>query len=191
MNNESKALKILAFSGSLKAESLNQKLVREAAAIAADRGADVTVISLRDYPLPLFNEELEQEDIPEVTALRELFSQADALLIASPEYNGSLTAALKNAIDWVSRPNPDSAYQPHFSRQSAAIIATSPGALGGLRGLNHLREILSNLGTLVMPAPLAVPKAYEAINGEGQLVDSALKQRLTAQLEQLLTIKRL
>ena len=89
MNNESKALKILAFSGSLKAESLNQKLVREAAAIAADRGADVTVRSLRDYPLPLFNEELEQEDIPEVTALRELFSQADALLIASPEYNGS------------------------------------------------------------------------------------------------------
>ncbi|MCG8671810.1 MAG: NAD(P)H-dependent oxidoreductase [Pseudomonadales bacterium] len=179
---------IVVFSGSLKKASWNQKLVQIAGEMAASLGANVTEISLRDYPLPLFNEEIEHEDHAGLSDLRAVFSRADGMIIASPEYNGSITPALKNAIDWISRPSSEQNYTPNYAQQKAAIIATSPGGLGGLRGLTHLREILSNLGTHVIPAQLAVPTAYEAFNESGDLSNAATKDRLQAIVEQFLKL---
>jgi NAD(P)H-dependent FMN reductase len=190
MTTAERPLKVLAFSGSLKAGSLNQMLVTQAAGMASARGADVTVLSLRDYPLPLFNEDIEHDENPSVDQVRKLFADADALLIASPEYNGSLTPALKNVIDWVSRPASEKGYTPRYAQQSAALIAASPGGLGGLRGLNHVRQILSNIGTLVMPAQLAVPAAHTLFNDQGELTDEETKQRLQNVVDQLLSVRR-
>ncbi|MBY6186468.1 NAD(P)H-dependent oxidoreductase [Marinobacter hydrocarbonoclasticus] len=169
---------ILAFSGSLRRDSWNHKLVEQAAERARAQGAEVTVIQLADYPLPLFNEELEGQPNPQLEALRQLFSSADGLLIASPEYNGSFTAALKNLLDWLSRPA--DGYTVPYSTLSAALLATSPGGLGGIRGLSHLRELLMNLGTLVMPGQLAVGGAFQAFNDAGQLANPAMVDRLDA-----------
>ena len=125
--------RILAFSGSLRKESFNHKLVSIAAHGARGAGAQVTLIRLGDYPLPLFDEDLEAaEGMPEAGAkLKKLFAEHDALLIASPEYNGGYTAALKNAIDWVSRATEeDEPPLAVLANKSAAILAASPGPAG-------------------------------------------------------------
>ena len=98
--------RILAFAGSLRRESFNKKLVPIAAKAARDAGAEVTLIDLKDFPLPLFDQDLEAgQGMPENgTKLKQLFIDHDGLLVASPEYNSSVTAVLKNVIDWVSRP---------------------------------------------------------------------------------------
>jgi chromate reductase len=173
-------IKVLAFGGSLRRESFNQKLVRIAADGAAAAGADVTVVSLADYRLPVFDEDLEKEKglPPEAIALKKLFNESHALLIASPEYNSSLTAALKNALDWVSRPAPGETTMSGFAQKTAAIMAASPGALGGLRGLVHLRAILGSIGVLLLPDQIAVMKAHEAFDASGALKDKAQDQKV-------------
>ena len=177
---------IIAVSGSLKRSSYNHQLLKNAAAQIPAESADVSVIHLADCPLPLFNEEIEQQTIPHLDELRSLFGKADALLIASPEYNGSFTGALKNLLDWLSRPAKDGHYQPAFSQQTAAIMSASPGGLGGLRGLRHLHEVLNNLGTLVLPTQIALPSAMNAFDEKGQLINSATQDRLAQQSAQLL-----
>jgi chromate reductase, NAD(P)H dehydrogenase (quinone) len=169
--------KILAFAGSTRADSYNKKLVKIAATGATVAGAEVTYVDLRDLPLPLFDEDLEaQSGLPaNARTLKDLLISHQGLLIASPEYNSSLTAVLKNAIDWASRPFPNEAPLAAFTGKVAAIMSASPGALGGLRGLVHLRDILGNIKVLVLPEQVAVPKAYEAFNTDGSLKD--LKQQ--------------
>jgi chromate reductase, NAD(P)H dehydrogenase (quinone) len=171
-----KTPRLLAFSGSLRAESWNQKLVTLAAAAARQSGAEVRLISLRDFRLPLFDEDLEAaEGMPEnAKKLKQLFSSHDGFLIASPEYNSSLTAALKNAIDWVSRAT-EPAEKPlsAFSDKTAAILAVSPGGYGGSRGLIHLRSVLENISVHVLPEQVTIPKAHEAFDAAGNLLDPA------------------
>ena len=173
--------RILVFGGSLRRDSFNQKLAAAAAAGASAAGAEVTVISLRDFPLPVFDSDLESASgMPETArALKQLFLSHHGLIIASPEYNSSVTAALKNAIDWVSRAESDS--EPPgaaFSGKSAILCAASPGALGGLRGLVHLRSILGNLGVTVLPDQIAVGKAHEAFSPDGAMTDPKLAARV-------------
>jgi NAD(P)H-dependent FMN reductase len=165
--------KILAFAGSTRIDSYNKKLVKIAAAGAKAAGAEVTYIDLRDLPLPLYDEDLEaQEGLPaNARTFKDLMISHQGLLIASPEYNSSLTAVLKNAIDWASRPAPNEAPLAAFAGKVATIMSASPGALGGLRGLVHLRSILGNIKVLVLPDQIAVSKAYEAFNPDGTLVD--------------------
>jgi chromate reductase, NAD(P)H dehydrogenase (quinone) len=165
--------RILAFAGSLRRESFNKKLVSIAARAARDTGAEVTLIDLRDFPLPLFDQDLEAgQGMPENGArLKELFTDHDALLIASPEHNSSVTAVLKNAIDWVSRPAPGEPPLVAFRGKVAALMSASPGALGGLRGLMHLRSILGNIGVIVLPDQIAVARAHEAFRLDGSLTD--------------------
>ncbi|XWK91300.1 MAG: NAD(P)H-dependent oxidoreductase [Phormidium sp.] len=165
--------KILAFAGSTRTDSYNKKLVQVAANGARAVGAEVTYIDLRDFPMPLFDEDLEKEEgTPEsVRKFKELMIAHDGLLIACPEYNSSITPVLKNAIDWASRPGENAPPLAAFVDKVAAIMSASPGALGGLRGLVTVRSILGNIKVIVLPDQIAVPKAYEAFNLNGSLVD--------------------
>ncbi len=165
--------KILAFSGSLRADSFNQRLVALAASAARRAGAEVTLISLRDFPMPLFDEDLEKKGTPDAARkFKDLMIAHDGLLISSPEYNSSLSAALKNALDWASRPAPAEVPLVAFNGKVAGLLAASPGALGGLRGLVHLRAILGNINVLLLPEQFALSKAHEAFNSDGTLKDA-------------------
>ena len=158
-----KKVKILAFAGSLRKDSVNKKLVQDAAKGAEEAGAKVTYVDLKEYPLPIYDQDIEQElgGLPEnAVKLKELMWEHDGLLIASPEYNSSITPVMKNTIDWISRSaGSDEAPLSCFQGKTAAIMSASPGVLGGLRGLVHLRAILSNIGVLVLPQQQAIPKA--------------------------------
>ena len=168
--------RILVFGGSLRAESFNHKLATIAAQSAREAGAKVTLISLRDYRMPIFDEDLESlEGMPEAARnLKTLFAEHDGLIIASPEYNSTVTAALKNAIDWVSRvTSPDETPLSVLSGKSAAIIAASPGDYGGSRGLAQLRPFLVNIGIFILPDQVTIAKANEAFGPDGKLLDPA------------------
>lgn len=184
------APRILAFAGSLRRESFNKKLVAIAARAARDAGAEVSVIDLKDFPLPLFDQDLEAgQGMPEDGArLKQLFINHDGLLIASPEYNSSVTAVLKNAIDWVSRAAPGEPSLVAFRGKTATLMSASPGALGGLRGLVHLRSILGNLGVLVLPGQLSVARAHEAFQPDGSLIDPKQQAGIEALGEALASI---
>ncbi|MCU7851805.1 MAG: NAD(P)H-dependent oxidoreductase [Candidatus Thiodiazotropha sp. (ex Monitilora ramsayi)] len=175
--------RILAFAGSSRKESFNKRLLAIAVSGAEAAGATVTRIDLADYPMPLFNQDLESEDgIPEnALKFKRLLIDHDAFIIASPEYNSAFSPLLKNAIDWASRAESDDeppliAYQGKM----AAILAASPGALGGLRGLVFLRMLLANIGVTVLPDQQAIPHAFKAFNGDGSLVDDRKQQAVLA-----------
>ena len=123
--------------------------------------------------MPVFDEDFEKaEGLPDnAIKLKAILKQHDGSLIACPEYNSSITAALKNTIDWASRPVPDEQPLECFKGKVAAIMSASPGGLGGLRGLVHVRSILSNIGVLVLPDQRAISQAYEAFNDDGSLKD--------------------
>lgn len=163
--------KILAFSGSGRKDSWNQKLAVAAAGFAKSAGAEVTVVNLKDFGMPLYDGDWEAENgLPEgAQHFKQLLIEHDGLLISSPEYNSSLTPLLKNSIDWASRPSEGEAPLAAFNGKVAGLMATSPGALGGLRGLVHLRAILQNINVMVLPKQVAVGKAHEAFNENGEL----------------------
>ena len=137
-------------------------------------GTEVTLIELRDLALPLFDQDLEaaQGPPPGAIKLKRLMIEHDGFLISSPEYNSSVTGVLKNAIDWASRPAPNEPPLVAFKGKVATLMSASPGALGGLRGLVHLRAILGNIGVLVLPDQVAVAKAFETFNEDGSLKDA-------------------
>ncbi|MGL5058653.1 MAG: NADPH-dependent FMN reductase, partial [Microcoleus sp.] len=141
-------------------------------------GAEVTYVDLRDLPMPLFDEDLEaKEGMPETARkFKELMVAHHGFLIASPEYNSSVTAVLKNAIDWASRPAPGEPGLVAFSGKAAVIMSASPGGLGGLRGLIHLRSILGNINVLVLPDQKAIPQAFEVFNADGTMKDAKQQQ---------------
>lgn len=149
-------------------------LVKIAATGARLAGTEVTYVDLRDLPMPLFDEDLEaNEGLPEnARKFKELMIAHQGLLIASPEYNSSITAVLKNAIDWASRPQPGEPGLVAFNGKVAAIMSASPGGLGGLRGLAILRSLLENINVMVIPDQKAISKAFEAFNPDGTLKDA-------------------
>lgn len=171
--------RLLAFSGSLRRASFNHALVEVAAAGAREAGAEVEVLRLSDYPMPLFDEDLEAASgMPdEARAFKAKLTGADGYLIASPEYNSGYTAALKNAIDWATRT--ESADEPAllaFRGKVAGLLAASPGALGALRGLPTIRMVLTNLHVLVAPEQFALGQAGEAFAEDGSLVEPRADQ---------------
>ncbi len=180
--------KILAFSGSARKGSYNQQLVAIAAAGAQKAGAEVTVINLKDYPLPLFDQDLERQDgLPDnARKLKKLMLDHDGLMIASPEYNSSITPLLKNTIDWCSRAeSEDEPPLAAYKGKAAVIMSASPGGLGGLRGLVHLRAILGNIGIIVLPSQRAVSGAAQAFDDQAQLKDAKQQQAIEGLGEQL------
>lgn len=166
--------RILAFAGSTRTDSLNKKAARVAAIGAQAAGAEVTFIDLRDFPMPFYDGDLEAATgQPEnVTKLKKLFIECNGFIIASPEYNSSISGVLKNTIDWLSRPAKGEVSLAAFQGKVAGLVSASPGALGGLRGLVHLRSILGNIGVIVLPDQIAISKASDAFGADGKLIDA-------------------
>lgn len=182
--------RILAFSGSARGESFNQRLVESAARMAGELGADVTVINLRDFPMPLMNQDLEREQGPprEALRLKSLLVAHDGLLIAAPEYNSSITPLLKNTLDWVSRRVGDEPPMAAYRGKVAALLSASPGRLGGLRGLVHLRAVLNNLGVLVLPGQVSISSAAAAFDAGGELANDADRRRVAELVREFLAV---
>ena len=185
--------KILAFAGSAREGSYNAQLVRTAARAAEAAGAETTVADLREFPMPIFNEDEEKaQGLPDgAVRFRALMKSHDAFLIASPEYNSSISPLLKNVIDWGSRGRaegepPLAAYRGKV----AALFAASPGKLGGLRGLVHVCSILQNIGVTVIPQQLAVSEAHRAFGDDGKLQDSGMQSRLESIAGDLVDVVR-
>ena len=179
--------KILAFSGSARKESLNQKFLLTAVEAVRAVGGEVTLISLRDYPLPLYDGDVEDAGGLPANArkLVDLIKGHAGLLIASPEYNSMITPMLKNTIDWCTRADDDP-----FPGRVAAVVSASPGALGGIRSLKLAQQLLLHLGCHVVPGNTMLPQANKAFGPDGKLTDArALKnvQELAVKLVETAT----
>lgn len=174
-------VRLLAFAGSARRESFNQRLLVHMVEGARAAGAEVTRVDLRDWPMPLYDGDLEQESgLPDtVVRLKALMREHDGLLLACPEYNGSITPLLKNTLDWCSRRQGDEAPLVCFRGKVAGLSSASPGALGGLRGLTVVRMLLGGIGMHLWPDQVAVPLAASAFDPEGRLVDP--KRRAAAE----------
>lgn len=174
------APRILAFAGSARQASWNKKLLAIAVGGARATGLEVTALDVRDFPLPLYDAELEEaEGLPEnVRKLQAELLSHQGLLIASPEYNSAITPLLKNLIDWTSRPSAREAGLACYTGKTALVMSASPGALGGLRGLVHVRMILGNIGVLVLPGTISITRAHEAFADDGALRDSKQQARV-------------
>lgn len=179
--------KVLAFSGSTREDSFNKKLVQEAAKMAQQMGATVKVIDLRDYPLPHYDGDLEvKEGMPEnAKRLRQLMIESQAIIIASPEYNSSVSSTLKNVLDWASRNEEGKSSREAFKGKKFAIMSTSPGKGGGARGLVHLRAIIEDVGGEVVKQQVTVPQAHSAFNAQGVLENPELKEQLKQEIQQI------
>ncbi len=173
-------VKVLAISGSLRRLSYNRQVVGVAAEGARLAGAEVAVADLRDFPMPVYNPD--DHDAggfdPNAMRLQSLMAEHDGFLIASPEYNGSLSAALKNAIDWCSRPGGAVDRGTVFRHKAAALLTAGPGAFGGLRTLAHMRGVLTSVGAHVIPNEIAVPYVDRIFAEDGSIVDAKTEATL-------------
>lgn len=166
--------KILAFAGSLRKDSFNKKMIKIAVDGALQAGADVTLIDLKDYPLPIYDQDIETADgLPEnALKLKKLFLENDGLLLACPEYNSSITAVLKNVIDWVSRPaTNEKTYLCCFIDKVVVLMSASPGNLGGMRGLVHVKSIFGNINSIVLPNQKCISLAEQVFDSHGKIKD--------------------
>lgn len=181
--------RILAFAGSARQGSFNKQLVAEAARAVAEAGVACTLIDLRDYPLPLYDGDLEASEgqPPAAARLRELFREHQGLLVASPEYNSSISPLLKNTLDWVSRSAEARPDLSGFDGKVAALLAASPGPLGGMRGLVVLRSLLSNVGVTVLARQVTLRGAADAF-ADGRLHDERQVGQVTALAQELVRV---
>lgn len=174
--------KILAFAGSLRKHSYNKRVLKSAIKGAENAGAEVTFIDLNDFAMPIYNADLQEtEGFPEnAEKFQQILLEHDGLLIASPEYNGSFPAALKNSIDWASRANGDLKAGDCFKGKTAAIITASPGSFGGIRCLGHLRDLLTILQVQTLPFEIAVSGVSRMFDGDS---DEITDEKMRAMLE--------
>lgn len=158
------SIRVLGISGSLRRDSYNTALLRAAAQLMPS-GMSLEIFDLS--PLPMYNKDFEKPFPEAVVAFRTKLAQADALLIATPEYNGSISATLKNAIDWASR-----SPKPPLQGKPSAIIGASTGNFGTLRAQLHLRQILTHVGALTLGKPeVLVGHAGQVFDEQGHLAD--------------------
>jgi NAD(P)H-dependent FMN reductase len=178
------SVRVLVFSASMRAESLNTKLAALVARTATSRGAVVDVASMQEFECPSYDGDVEARDgIPEgARRLRDRITGADAFVIVSPEYNASMPGALKNVIDWTSRFRP----QPFDSRH-ALLMSASPSLAGGNRGLWSLRIPLEHLGTRVFPDMFSLAMAHKAF-ADDRIADAALSTRFEATVASFLEL---
>ena len=174
------SMKILFFAGSLRKDSLNKKLVNVAKdALNGKAGVEGVFVDLKELAIPVYDGDIEAQEIPEgVRKLGQMVSASQALVVASPEYNGAISSPLKNTIDWISRLKP-----VPFEKKCVLLMGASPGAFGAIRALSQGRVSLDALGAYVYPQVFGLPKAHEAFSSQGGLVDVTLQKRL----DQILT----
>jgi chromate reductase len=173
--------KILAFAGSLREHSFSKRILKTAMKGAQVAGAEITFVDLRQLPMPIYSPDDHEKNGFDENALRfqGLLTEHDGLLIASPEYNGSLPAVLKNAIDWASRPSDRYERDKVFRGKFAAIMTASPGSFGGIRALAHLRGVLISVGVNVLSAEIAVPFVGDKFDGDDEeITDEKMKVSL-------------
>ncbi len=174
-------MKFLVFGASLRKDSLNRRLARVAgkrlmeSETAAGRAVAIDQAEFREFPMPVFDEDLETSagSPAGADALIARIAAADAIILSSPEYNGSIPGPLKNAIDWVSRAEP-----VPLVGKPLLILAASPGVLGGTRGLWHTRVPFEVIGACVYPEMFSLPRAHEALVNDETLADPKLQARL-------------
>ena len=174
-------MKVLAISGSLRRDSYNTKLLR----VAEELLPTVVEFELFDglKAVPPYDEEDDvQPAPPAVAALREAIAAADALLIATPEYNASVPGQLKNALDWVSRPPATNALR----NKPVAVVGASTGAFGAVWSQGELRKVLATIGARVVDAEVAVGHAPTRFDEQGRLLDEAIREQLVETIEALL-----
>jgi|SRR5215467_2874672 len=188
------APKILVLAGSIRTGSFNGKLAAAAARELALAEADVTLISLADYPMPLFDGNLEADSGPPENAcrLKRLICLQHGVFIASPEYNASITPLLKNTLDWVSRVR-DGKEPPlaAYKNRAFALGAASNGTYGGMRSLMALRHVLElGCGALVIPEQVAVREAGLAFDDRETLKDERTAALLKTVVNRLIEMAR-
>lgn len=170
--------KILAFAGSVRHESFNRRLLPAAIAGARGAGAEVTHIELGDFPLPLFDQDMEARDGLPANArkLKDLFKGHAGLLLACPEYNGSITPLLKNTLDWVSRKDGAESGTVPYKRKAVGLLSASDGRWGGIRGLTQVRHTLTILGCIVLPEQYCLSAAGQAYDETGRIKDDKVRK---------------
>ncbi|HSO47587.1 MAG TPA: NAD(P)H-dependent oxidoreductase [Rhizobiaceae bacterium] len=176
-----KAPKILVFPGSNRAGSWNAKLAGTLTKTLAMLDCTPTLITLRDYPMPIFDQDLESRDGPPQAALKlaRLFHEHDGVIVVSPEYNTSVTPLVKNTVDWISRVSADAdGPLTPYRKKVFGLSSASPGKFGGIRGLFHLRATLGNCGAFVIPEQVSVTLAEKAFDDNGELADAANRRQL-------------
>jgi chromate reductase, NAD(P)H dehydrogenase (quinone) len=175
----SRTPQILVFAGSIRNGAYSGKNADAAMKELALQGAEVTRISLADYPLPIMDQDLEAEKgVPDnAVKLARLFVEHDGVLIATPEYNGSIPPLLKNTIDWISRVKGDrrEPLKP-FPGKVVAICSSSDGHFAGIRSANHLRAVLSHIQMEVISLQVSVPNAGEAFDEDGNYKEERLRK---------------
>ena len=171
--------KILLISGSLRAKSINTALLRAFETEIADKAS----VEWADLQLPLFNEELESDFPTTAETLRQQIIAADAIIVATPEYNRAMSGALKNAIDWASRPYGKNAW----AGKQVLVTAASPGGIAGALALYQVKQSLLHLGATVLGNPeFVVGSAFEKFNEEGILNDESTAAHITSAVQILL-----
>lgn len=176
----------LTLSGSIRTGSYNQKLQRIVSDKLSQAGVAVNALNLGDYPMPIFNEDLEPDNIPEAAIqLAQLWREADIIFIASPEYNGSHTPLLVNTLAWLSRQSPSP-----FRHATFGIGGVSSGKYGALWSLSHLRESLTKVGALVVPTLLGIGPASQAFDEEGNLTEAGVIKKIDTMVSELTHFNR-
>jgi chromate reductase len=186
--------KILVFAGSIRTGAYSGRTADIAQKELATQGAEVTRISLADYPLPLMDEDLERDrGIPDnAVKLARLIAAHDAVLICTPEYNGSIPPLVKNTIDWVSRVHRDGGRPlSPYPGKVVGICSSSNGSFAGIRSANHLRAVLSHIGMEVIARQVSVPYGAEAFDEGGNFKEERLCKGMTRLCKTLIEHARL
>lgn len=183
------APRLLFFAGSARAKSVNKRLARLGATIAEANGIAATFADLGDYPMPIYDGDLEAAEGPPENArkFKALMKVHTGIFIASPEYNASVTPLLKNTLDWVSHVRDEGeAPLEVFKSRVFALGSSSPGGMGGLRSLITLRSVLElGTGALVLPDQFAVPRALDAYDENGHLKNKDSQEQFKLLLQKL------
>ena len=183
---------ILIFAGSARRGAFSKQFAAAATTLVEENGGKPTLVDLADFDVPLYDADLEDRSgIPRpVIDFRRLVASHDGMVIASPEYNGFVTPLLLNILCWASRPSPGDDFGTVFDGRPVALMASSPGRLGGVRVIPRLRDVVTELGMVPVPGFVTVPEAGSAFTDYGRLVDKRTEDAMAGLVKRLLMLGR-